>query len=76
MTCSKKEDILYVIPLLFVGENKNNLSNSLAKEALSLVKLLMKWGTRAGEVMVSEKVWEVLQNYVFKYMCDYGPPWI
>lgn len=73
---SKKEDILYVIPLLFVGKNKNNLSNLLAKKALSLVNLLMKWGTGIGEVRVCEKVWEVLQNYVFKNMFDYQHPWI
>lgn len=59
MANTKQEDIFCVIPLLFLGENKNNLISQLAKTIHC--DAFNKMGIRdIGEVRVYKKVRKVL----------------
>lgn len=59
MANRKREGMLCVIPSLFVGKNKNNLTNHLAKERFISGDAFNK--TRnigIGEMKVYKKVWK------------------
>lgn len=59
MANTKQENIFSVIPLLFLGENKNNVINQLAKSIRC--DAYNKMGIRdIGEVRVYKKVRKVL----------------
>lgn len=58
MANTKQEDIFCVIPLLFLGENKNNLINQLAKSIRCDAFNKMGIRDRRGEVY--KKVRKVL----------------